>query len=230
MSETLMKFSGIQKTSLIDFPDRIATVLFTPGCNLRCPFCHNWRIVLDPKPPFLSEETVIRILEKRKKYVDAVVITGGEPTIHKEIPKFLKKLKEKGFAVKLDTNGFFPQVLEECLPFVDYIALDVKTSLEKYGRLGAKDTVDFLRTVEMLKNGKVDYEFRATVVPGFVDEEDITKMGEIVKGGKCFAFQQFIPGDTLDKAFNSVNPCSPGVIGEFASVMKRYVANVTVRV
>lgn len=225
-----MKFSGIQKTSLIDFPDRIATVLFTPDCNLRCPFCHNWRIVLDPKPPFLNEETVIRILKKRKKYVDAVVITGGEPTIHKEIPKFLKKLKEKGFAVKLDTNGFFPEVLKECLPFVDYVALDVKTSLEKYGRLGAKDTVDFLRTVEILKNRKVDYEFRATVVPGFVDEEDIEKMGDIVKGGKCFAFQQFIPGDTLDKAFNSVNPCSPGVIGEFVSVMKRYVANVTVRV
>jgi len=225
-----MKFSGIQKTSLIDFPDRIATVLFTPGCNLRCPFCHNWRIVLDPKPPFLNEETVIRILEKRKKYVEAVVITGGEPTIHKEIPKFLKKLKEKGFAVKLDTNGFFPQILKECLPFVDYVALDVKTSLEKYGRLGAKDTIDFLRTVEILKNGKVDYEFRATVVPGFIDEEDIPKMGEIVNGGKRFAFQQFIPGDTLDKAFNSVNPYAPRVIREFASVMKRYVANVTVRV
>jgi pyruvate formate lyase activating enzyme len=106
----------------------------------------------------------------------------------------------------------------------------VKTSLEKYGRLGAKDTVDFLRAVEILKNGKVDYEFRATVVPGFVDEEDITKMGEIVKGGKCFAFQQFIPGDTLDKVFNNVNPYSPGVVGELASVMKRHVANVTVRV
>jgi len=225
-----MKFSGIQKTSLIDFPDRIATVLFTPGCNLRCPFCHNWRIVLDPKPPFLNEETVIRILEKRKKYVNAVTITGGEPTIHKEIPKFLKKLKEKDFAVKLDTNGFFPQMMKECLPFVDYVALDVKTSLEKYGRLGAKDTVDFLHTVEILKNGKVDYEFRATVVPGFVDEEDIEKMGEIVKGGKRFAFQQFIPGDTLDKVFNNVNPYSPRVVGEFASVMKRYVANVTVRV
>jgi len=225
-----MKFSGIQKTSLIDFPDRIATVLFTPGCNLRCPYCHNWRIVLDPKPPFLNEETVIRILEKRKKYVDAVVITGGEPTMHKEIPKFLKKLKEKGFAVKLDTNGFFPQVLKNCLSFVDYVALDVKTSLEKYDRLGAKDTADFLRTVEILKNGKVDYEFRATVVPGFVDEEDIPKMGEIIKGGKRFAFQQFIPGDTLDKVFNDVNPYSPKVIGEFASVMKRYVANVTVRV
>jgi pyruvate formate lyase activating enzyme len=225
-----MKFSGIQKTSLIDFPDRIATVLFTPGCNLRCPFCHNWRIVLDPKPPFLNEETVIRILEKRKKYVDAVVVTGGEPTIHKEIPKFLKKLKGKGFAVKLDTNGFFPEVLKECLPFVDYVALDVKTSLEKYGRLGAKETVDFLRTVEILKNGKVDYEFRATVVPGFVDEEDIEKMGEIVKGGKCFAFQQFIPGDTLDKTFNNVKPYAAEVISKFADVMKQYVDEIMLRV
>jgi len=186
--------------------------------------------VLDPKPPFLNEKTVMQILEKRKKYVDAVAVTGGEPTMHKEIPKFLKKLKEKGFAVKLDTNGFFPRVLKKCLSHVDYVALDVKTSLEKYRRLGAKDTADFLRTVEILKNGKVEYEFRATVVPGFVDEEDIPKMGEIVKGGKRFAFQQFISGDTLDKAFNSVNPCSPRVIGEFASVMKRYVANVTVRV
>ncbi len=225
-----MKFSGIQKTSLIDFPDRVATVLFTPDCNLRCPFCHNWRIVLDPKPPFLNEETVIQILEKRKKFVDAVVITGGEPTIHKEIPKFLKKLKEKGFSVKLDTNGFFPEVLKECLAYVDYVALDVKTSLERYGRLGAKDTADFLRTVEILKNENVDYEFRTTVVPGFVDKEDISEIGEIVKGGKRFAFQQFVAGDTLDKVFNSVNPYPPEVIGEFASVMREYVANVTLRI
>jgi len=230
MSELLMKFSGIQKTSLIDFPDRIATVLFTPGCNLRCPFCHNWRIVLDPKPPFLNEETVIRILEKRKKYVDAVVVTGGEPTMHKEIPGFLEKLKEKGFAVKLDTNGFFPQVLKECLPYMDYVALDVKTSLEKYGLLGAKDTAGFLRTVEILKNGKVDYEFRATVVPGFVDEEDVTKMGDIVKGGKCFAFQQFIPGDTLDKTFNNVKPYSAEDISNFAEIMKRCVDEVVLRI
>jgi pyruvate formate lyase activating enzyme len=230
MSELLMKFSGIQKTSLIDFPDRIATVLFTPGCNLRCPFCHNWRIVLDPKPPFLNEETVIRILEKRKKYVDAVVVTGGEPTIHKEIPKFLKKLKEKDFAVKLDTNGFFPHVLEECLPYMDYVALDVKTSLEKYGRLGAKDTADFLCAVEILKNGRVDYEFRATVVPGFVDEEDIQKMGEIVKGGKRFAFQQFISGDTLDEAFNNVKSYIVEFIAPFADVMRQYVDEVVLRV
>jgi len=225
-----MKFSGIQRTSLIDFPGRLATVLFAPDCNLRCPFCHNWRIAVDPKPPFLNEETVIQIIKDRRKYVDAVAVTGGEPTIHKEIPKFLRKLKEKDFAVKLDTNGFFPQVLKRCLPYLDYVALDVKTSLEKYGRLGAKDTTDFLRTVEILKNGKVEYEFRATVVPGFVDKEDVPKMGEIVKGGKRFAFQQFIPEDTLDKTFSNVKPYSAKVIGHLADVMNQYVDHVVLRV
>ncbi len=161
-----MKFSGIQKTSLTDFPGRICSVLFTPGCNLRCPFCHNWRIVINPQPPFLNEETVLKILEERKKYVDAVVVTGGEPTIHKELPRFLKKLKDRGFAVKLDTNGLDSHMLEECLQSVDYVALDVKTSLEKYELLGARDTAELVRTVDILKMGKVEYEFRTTVVPG----------------------------------------------------------------
>jgi len=163
-------------------------VLFTPGCNLRCPFCHNWRIVLEPKPPFLRESMVLEILESRKKYVDAVVITGGEPTMHKEIPKFLKKLKDRNFAVKLDTNGFYPQVLEACLPYLDYVALDLKTSLEKYPLLGAKDTAKLLKTIEILKTGRVNYEFRTTVVPRLVEAEDIVKMGELAKGAKNFAF------------------------------------------
>ena len=215
-----MKFSGIQKTSLIDYPNRIASVLFTPGCNLRCPFCHNWRIVLDPKPPFLQEEAALKILESRKKYVDAVVITGGEPTIHYEIPEFLRKLKKKGLKVKLDTNGFYPQVLEECLPYVDYVALDVKTSVEKYARLGAKDVTPLLRTIEILKTGKVEYEFRTTVVPGFVDEEDITTISEMVKGARNFALQQFNPEDTLDKTFKKVKPYSTETITRFAKTMK----------
>lgn len=225
-----MEFGGIQKTSLIDFPDKVATVLFTPGCNLRCPFCHNWRLVLEPKPPFLSEETVFRILESRRRYVSAVVVTGGEPTVHRDLPRFLKELKGKDFAVKVDTNGFFPRILEECLPYVDYVALDVKTSLEKYALLGAKDVAGFLRTVEVLKNGSVDYEFRATVVPGFVDAEDVPKIGELVKSAKTFAFQQFVSGDTLDKTFRGLKPYSPEVIASFAETMKRYVANVILRV
>lgn len=95
MSEKSMKFSGIQKTSLVDFPNRVASVLFTPGCNLRCPYCHNWRIVVDPKPPFLNDETALKILEERRRFVDAVVVTGGEPTVHRELPKFLRKLRKK---------------------------------------------------------------------------------------------------------------------------------------
>jgi len=225
-----MKFSGVQKTSLIDFPEKISTVLFTPGCNLRCPYCYNWRIVIDPKPPFLNEETALKILEKRKKYVEAVVVTGGEPTLHKEIPKFLRKLKERGFAVKLDTNGFYPQVLEECLAYVDYVALDVKTSLEKYPRLGAKDTADLMRTIEILKSGKTAYEFRTTVVPGLVDADDIPRIGELVKGAKTFAFQQFVPEDTLDKTFKTLKPHSPETIARFAENMKSYADRVILRV
>jgi pyruvate formate lyase activating enzyme len=225
-----MKFSGLQKTSLIDYPNKIASVLFTPGCNLRCPYCHNWRIVVDPKPPFLQEEAAIKILESRKKYVDAVVVTGGEPTIHKEIPKFLKKLKDRGFAVKLDTNGFYPQVLEECLPHVDYVALDVKTTLEKYPLLGAKDTTPLFKTLEVLKAGKVEYEFRTTVVPGFVDASDITQIGELVKGAKTLALQQFIPEDTLDKKYGLVKPYPPETITHFAENLRRYVDNMVLRI
>jgi pyruvate formate lyase activating enzyme len=224
-----VKFSGFQKTSLLDYPNHVASVLFTPGCNLRCPFCHNWRIVVDPKPPFLNEETVLKMLDSRKKYVDSVVVTGGEPTIHKELPRFLKKLKEKGFSVKLDTNGFAPQVLEECLPFVDYVALDVKTSLEKYARLGAGDTSDFLKTVEILKSGKVEYELRTTVVPGFVDAEDVPKVAELVRGARAYALQQFISGDTLDKSLNGLKPYPPEVIGKYAEALKPDIGSITLR-
>lgn len=225
-----MKFGGIQKTSLIDFPDRVSTVLFTQGCNLRCPYCYNWRLVLEPRGAFASEEAVLQILKARKKHVDAVVITGGEPTVHQDTPIFLKKLKIEGFAVKIDTNGFFPQVLKKCLSHVDYLALDVKTTIEKYESLGAKNLDDFLYTAKMLKQSKIDHEFRTTVVPGIVDEEDIPKIGELVKGAKRFAFQQFIPGDTLDKAYNNVKPYPTKKIVHFAEIMEKYVDNTILRV
>jgi len=225
-----LKFGGLQKTSLIDFPDKISSVIFAAGCNLRCPFCHNWRIVLEPEGPFLNEDQVLQVLESRKRYVKAVVITGGEPTTQKDLPEFLAKLKEMGFAVKLDTNGFFPDVLEECLPYLDYVALDVKTSLEKYNLLGAQSTESFERTVEMLKQGKVNYEFRTTLVPGLTNPEDISKMGELARGARLFVLQQFIPDDTLDKTLCNVKPYSPDVIAFFADVMKKYVNTVMLRV
>lgn len=225
-----MKFSGLQKVSLIDYPNKVASVLFTPGCNLRCPFCHNWRIVIDPKPPFLQEAVALRILENRKKYVDAVVITGGEPTMHKELPKFLAKLKKRGFQVKLDTNGFYPQVLEECLGYVDYVALDIKTSPEKYKLLGAENTTELLRTINMLKMGKVEYEFRTTMVPEIITVEDVNKIQDIIKGAKIHVFQQFVPHDTMDKRFEDLKPYTAEVIKEFAGTMKNYAENVEVRI
>ena len=224
-----MKFAGFQKTSLVDFPNRVASVLFTPGCNLRCPYCHNWRIVVDPKPPFLNGETALGMLEARKRYVDAVVVTGGEPTLHRELPRFLKKLKERGFSVKLDTNGFYPEVLGECLAYVDYVALDVKTSLDKYPRLGAKEMASFLRAVEMLKTGKVEYEFRTTVVPGFVDAEDISKIGELARGTKTLVLQQFVTGDTLDRNLSTLKPYAEETLAKFARSMENYAGNMVLR-
>ena len=244
-----MKFSGIQKVSLVDYPGKISSVLFTPGCNLRCPFCHNWRIVIDPKPPFLQEAVALKAVDSgsslladrndklfRPSLLARVtacvrgVVTGGEPTMHKELPRFLAKLKNRSFQVKLDTNGFYPQVLEECLNYVDYVALDLKTSLEKYKLLGAKNTNDLLRTVEILKTGKVEYEFRTTVVPEIISIEDINKICELTKGAKTHAFQQFVPQDTLEKRFRSLKPYAPKIIEKFAGIAKSYAENVVLRI
>jgi len=225
-----MKFSGLQKISLADYPNKVASVLFTPGCNLRCGFCHNWRIAVDPQPPFLQETTALELLEARKRYIDAVVVTGGEPCMHKELPKFLAKLKERGFQVKLDTNGFFPELLEDCLGSVDYVAMDVKTSSQKYSRLGAETTEGLMRSATLLKTGKVPYEFRTTMVPDLVTSEDVAEIGKIVEGAEVLALQQFVAEDTMDKTFHALRPYAPEVINGFAQDMRKYVKTVLLRI
>lgn len=225
-----MRFSGIQKTSLIDFPGKISSVLFAPGCNLRCPYCQNWRIVIDPKPPFLEEDDAIAILESRRKFIDAVVITGGEPLIHEDAPQFIRRLKERGFTVKLDTNGFFPERLNDCLPYLDYVAVDVKTSPRKYYLLGAKSVEPLLKTIEILKGGNVDYEFRCTVVPEIVDEEDMEEIGRLVNGAKRFALQQFVPDDAMHERFRRIKPYSKSVIERLSEIIGKYVGEVILRI
>lgn len=225
-----MKFSGIQKTSLIDFPDNVSTVLFTAGCNLRCPYCHNWRIVLEYNGPYLSEEDAVKTLEERKTFIEHVVITGGEPTIQEGLPGFLSRLKALGYKLKLDSNGMRPEVLEKSLAHLDYVAVDVKTSLDLYPILKAENVEGLLKTIQILKKGSVDYEFRCTAVPGFVNEDIVHRIGEMVEGARRFAFQQFIPGDTLDPAFNSKTPYTKEKISQFADIMASYVEQVTLRV
>jgi pyruvate formate lyase activating enzyme len=223
-----VRFGGIQGTTLIDFPDRVATVLFTVGCNLRCPYCHNWRLVINHEGPCLSGNDAIQFLESRKRFVDSVVITGGEPTIQEDLPSFIRELDKRGFKTKLDTNGFYPDILEKCLPSLDYVALDVKTSPERYRFLGASDIKGLQRTIILLKRGEVDYEFRNTTVPTIVDEQSIMEMGELVRGARRFVFQQFVPGDTLDKTLN-LKPYSPKMISHFVDIMTQYVVDVKIR-
>ena len=225
-----MRFAGLQKTSLIDYPDRVASVLFTSGCNLRCPYCHNGELVHSYTGPFLEEEAVLQTLIERKRYVDSVVVTGGEPTIHNELSGFLARLKENGFNVKLDTNGFNPDALRACLQCVDYIAMDVKTSPERYQGLGGEDVSLLVDSIGVIMDSGVDYEFRCTVVPGFVDAETIKEMGELVKGAKRFVFQQYRPEKTLDPSYIDIKPYSDEYIKELEEIMQDYVEEVILKI
>jgi pyruvate formate lyase activating enzyme len=224
-----LRIAGLQKTSLIDYPDRVATVLFTGGCNLRCPYCHNGELVHNYTGPFIEEDEIIETLIERKHYVDSVVVTGGEPTIHAGLPVFLARLKENGFNVKLDTNGFNPDTLRACLPFVDYIAMDVKTAPDKYSELGASSLEPLVECIEIIKTSGVDYEFRCTAVPGFVEAMTINEIGELVKDSKLFIFQQFRPEKTLDPAYNDVKPHPDEYIRHLGDIMEKYVEKVILK-
>ncbi|MBN2334881.1 anaerobic ribonucleoside-triphosphate reductase activating protein [Candidatus Bathyarchaeota archaeon] len=225
-----MRFAGFQKTSLIDYPDRVASVLFTAGCNLRCPYCHNGDLVHGYRGPFLEAEDVLAQLVERRRYVDAVVVTGGEPTMNPDLPVFLKELNKQGFAVKLDTNGLKPEAVRSCLPLIDYVAMDVKTSPGLYASLGAEDVTPVAECIRTIMGSGVDYEFRCTAVPGFVEEETVAAMGEMVRGAKRFVFQQFRPEKTLDPSYNEVKPHPEDKIKEFAEIMKDYVDDVLLRI
>ena len=185
---------------------------------------------MEPKGPFLSEEEVLDILGERRGFIDSVVVTGGEPTIQEGLPGFLRRLREGGFSVKLDTNGMRPDVLGECLGLVDYVAMDFKTAPGRYGELGGGSSEALLESVRLLLEGDVDYEFRCTVVPGFVDEGAVLEMGRTVSGAGRFVFQQFVAGDTLDPGFRDVTPFSVGVIEGFGELMESYVDEVVLRV
>lgn len=206
----MLPIKGIQKTSLIDYPDRISTIIFLSGCNFRCPYCQNPDLIKNPdKFPTIKEDKLINFLEKRKKWVDAIVVTGGEPLLYNLMP-FLKKLKEKGFFIKLDTNGSNPKQLKEIISkeLVDYIAMDVKAPLENYNKVaGVKvDLASIKQSINLIINSGIDYEFRMTVLTKLHSEEDILKTAKQLKGAKKFYLQQFSPKVTLDSSFKKAKP------------------------
>ena len=208
-----MQFSGFQKLSLLDYPEKTACTLFTAGCNFRCPFCHNAALVTHiDNSNFFTEEYILDYLKKRRGILDGVCITGGEPLMHKELPDFIAKVKALGYLVKLDTNGSYPDRLAALIDSgnIDYVAMDIKNSQEKYletADCSAEDFENVKKSVELLKQKKIDFEFRTTVVREYHAVEDIKKIAEWIKGADKYFLQNFIDsGDLIKNNLSAVTP------------------------
>ncbi|MGN0548298.1 MAG: anaerobic ribonucleoside-triphosphate reductase activating protein [Acutalibacteraceae bacterium] len=198
-----MRIDGLQKMTLLDFPGKVACTVFTGGCNFRCPFCHNALLVTKlPEKPDYTEDEILSFLEKRVGLLDGVAITGGEPLLYSDIADFIRKIRDMGYAVKLDTNGSFPERLKAIVSegLVDYVAMDIKNRREKYAEtIGLKnlDLSKIEESIEFLKSGAVDYEFRTTVVKQFHTVEDIRAAAEWISGAKRYFLQNFVDSGEL---------------------------------
>lgn len=194
-----MIIAGFQKTSFVDYPGNICATIFTAGCNMRCPYCHNAKLVSFRQDVTFPEEDILAHLEEKKHLLDGICITGGEPTLQKDLLDFIKKVKAIGLKIKLDSNGSNPDVLRKCIPYVDFIAMDIKQLPSKYQKTAG--TAILAKVIEdsinLIKSSGVDYEFRTTVVPQFTNKEDILNIAEYLKGSKKYALQQFVPSSGM---------------------------------
>ena len=204
--------AGLQKMTLLDYPGRVAATVFTGGCNLRCPFCHNSSLVLEKPEILMTEEKFFSFLSTRGGLLDGVCVTGGEPLLRGDIIPFLSKIKEAGFKVKLDTNGFFPAKLKEILRLnlADYVAMDIKNSLPLYSlTCGVKaDTEKVRESIEILRTSGVDHEFRTTCVKGYHTEESIKELASLISGEEKYFLQNFVDSGAL------IDPTCQGLSGE----------------
>lgn len=228
-----MIISGLQKMTLLDFPDNVACTVFTEGCNLRCPFCHNSALVtnLDPSSRYDTDE-VFNFIKSRKGILDGVAITGGEPLLQKNIDVFIAKIKDLGLKVKLDTNGTFPEKLKELVnaELIDYVAMDVKNSQEKYAEtVGVKnfDLTPINESIDFLLSGKTKYEFRTTVVKEFHTEADIELVAQRISGAEKYFLQNFEDsGALIGSDLHSVDKT---VLFAMQRTAEKYVSYVKVR-
>ena len=197
-----MEIHGLQKMTLLDYPGKVACTVFLGGCNFRCPFCHNGELLDGTFPPLMDEAELIVFLKKRQGLLDGVCITGGEPLLRKELPKLLRQIKELGFAVKLDTNGTRPEALHGLMEdgLLDYVAMDIKNSRKRYGETVGVENFDISPVVEsinILRKGKVPFEFRTTVVRELHSVLSIEGIGQLIKGAKRHYIQAFIDSGEL---------------------------------
>lgn len=218
----MMKF-GLQKTTLVDYPGHVAATLFTHGCPLRCPFCHNPELVTGPEPEdFIDELGALSFLERRKKLLQGVCITGGEPLLHPDLPRVIRRIRSLGLKIKLDTSGVFPERLRRLLEvgYLDYVALDIKTTVDRYPLLnGSGERV--MESVECLRENDTPYELRATAAPGFVDKEYTQWVAEQLQPEERFYLQQYRPGKTLDARFSGARPYTTDELEELAEPLRK---------
>lgn len=229
-----MIIKGFAKLTLLDYPGRVACTVFTGGCNFKCPFCHNASLAVRAGSlPNIPEDEIFDLLRRRKGVLDGVCITGGEPLLYgDELTEFIKKIRELGYAVKLDTNGSFPDRLKALIDggLLDMVAMDIKNSPEKYAKtagVGNLDISPVLRSIDILKEGKIKYEFRTTVVKELHETADFHAIGELIKGAPAYFLQGFI--DSGDLIGDGMSAPSKEDMESYLSVVRSYVPKSEIR-
>jgi pyruvate formate lyase activating enzyme len=229
-----MKIGGLQRVSLIDYPGKLSAIVFVQGCNFRCPYCHNPELV-DPGQfgPEISETEVLSFLEKRRGMLDAVTVTGGEPTIQPDLDIFLKMLKDMEYFVKVDTNGSKPEVLETLIEnrLVDYIAMDIKGPLQRYGQIASVpvDTCKIRKSIELITASDIAHEFRTTVVRSQLDLKDLLSVVKSIQKAHLYVLQPFVPQKTLEGAYLSDTSYTKEEFSAIRDILEKEVRRVVVR-
>lgn len=233
-----MVINGFQKTTLLDYPGHVAATVFTGGCNMRCPFCHNASLVLNPENTISEKETLLYIIRRRHIY-DGICITGGEPTLNKDLPEFIMQIKNAGLKVKLDTNGLMPGALITLIDghLIDYIAMDIKSSIENYGTacgIWDVNTDNILKSIDIIRNSNLPYEFRTTLVKGIHTYEEMEDIAETIKGAKAYFLQSYKDsGDIIISKQNDDNltlsSFSEDELGRFLAIAKSKIPSASLR-
>ncbi len=224
-----VKISGFNKLTLLDYPGLTACIIFTQGCNYKCPFCHNASL-LDNKDGTYDEEEILKFLEKRKKVLEGICISGGEPLMQKEILEFIKKIKDIGYKIKIDTNGSYPEILKYLIDnkLIDYVAMDIKNDIDNYKKTtGVTNTNIVMKSIDILLKSDIEYEFRTTIVKELHNEENIINIAKMIKDAKKYYLQKFI--DSGDIVSNNLHPFSDEEMLVIKTKVEKYIPNVEVR-
>lgn len=227
-----MRIAGLQKSSLIDYPEKIACIVFTQGCNFRCGYCHNPEL-FENKEPLISLEAFFDFLKSRQGKLDGVVITGGEPTLQKDLKEFIKNIKDLGFLVKLDSNGTNYEVLKDLVNenLLDYIAMDIKAPIDKYEFIvNCNVNIENIKkSINLIKNSGIDYEFRTTVLKSQLSYEDFEKIGQLISGAKRYYLQKFVPSKILDETLMGEETYSNQEFEKIKDILKNNIDFIDVR-